>query len=307
MSKPRVLLDRPICGVAVDQGSGLGEALRRVRGAAARDDDLLTFKRMVVRGLSAEASTLLVDATYGERLLPDFDPSCERMLAYEADVYRISNDDRMTVLPDNLRISDYARLGVRVLKFFLYFGPNDDAEINSRKFELVRGIGRECAEHHVAFLFEPIVYDRAIPDEASQQYARAKPGLVEAATRIFADPSFGIDILKVEIPVNLDHVAGFGPQGTISQEEAKACFRTAFAAAGDVPLLYLSGGVSFDRFLASLRLAKDAGVNMAGFMCGRAIWSDAISIFGAAGPEAAEAWIAGEGRRRLERLREGVL
>lgn len=306
MTKPPILMDRPICGVAVDQGSGLGEALRHARGAAARDDDLLTFKRLIVRGLSAEASTLLVDATYGERLLPDFDGNCERMLAYEADVYRISNDDRMTVLPDNLSISDYARLGVRVLKFFLYFGPNDDPAVNLRKFDCVRNIGRECAEHGVTFLFEPIVYDRAIPDETSPAFARAKPGLVEAATRAFADRDFGIDILKVEIPVNLDYVEGFGQHGVMSKAEAKDLLRSAFAAADGIPILYLSAGVSFERFEAALRLARASGVEMAGFMCGRAIWSDAISVFGSDGPEAAESWIATEGRRRLAGLRESL-
>lgn len=61
---------RPIHGVAVDQGSGLATALREARGAAARDDDLFRFKQLVARTMSAEATTLLVDAQYGRALLP---------------------------------------------------------------------------------------------------------------------------------------------------------------------------------------------------------------------------------------------
>lgn len=296
---------RPIHGVAVDQGSGLGAALREARGDAARDDDLFRFKQLVARTMSTEATTLLVDAHYGRELLPAIAPTCVPMLAYEADVYKISNDDRITVLPDNLKVSDYPGLGVDVLKFFLYYGPNDDAAINERKHDLVRQIGAECREHGVSFLFEPIVYDRAIPDGASAEFAAAKPDLVERATRRFADPAFNIDILKVELPVNVNFVEGLG-EPAMSTAEAEAAFARAAEAAGDTPLLYLSAGVTFEQFEAGLKLARAAGVNMAGFMCGRAIWSDAVAVFGAEGPEAAERWMADEGLRRLRCLTKAL-
>ncbi|WP_127599291.1 tagatose 1,6-diphosphate aldolase [Nitratireductor alexandrii] len=294
-------LKKPICGVAVDQGSGLEKALREARGPAAAPDDLFRFKRLVVEALSGQATTLLVDAVHGRELLPYFAPGCEKMLAFEADVYRISNEDRITVLPDNLSVSDYPGLGVRVLKFFLYFGPRDPAEINERKFALVADIGRQCSAAGVTFLFEPIVYDRAVPDGASSDFATLKPQLVTEATRIFADSRFEIDVLKVEVPVNLNFVEGFG-EPAMSREDAEAAFRRAADAAGDIPIVYLSAGVTFEQFEGALGLARAAGVDMAGFMCGRAIWSDAIAVYGAEGPEAAEAWMRGPGRERLARL-----
>ncbi|MDB6177736.1 tagatose 1,6-diphosphate aldolase [Paracoccus sp. Z330] len=296
---------RPIHGVAVDQGSGLAAALREARGAAARDDDLFLFKQLVARTMSTEATTLLVDAQYGRALLPEIATSCLPMLAFEADVYKIVNDDRITVLPDNLQVADYPALGVDVLKFFLYYGPNDDPRINDRKHKLVQQIGEQCREHGISFLFEPIVYDRAIPDSASAEFADRKPDLVARATRIFAQPEFNIAILKVELPVNLDFVEGIGT-ARMSRNDAEAAFRNAAEAAGDVPLLYLSAGVTFEQFEAGLKLARAAGVNMAGFMCGRAIWSDAIAVFGAEGPEAAERWMADEGLRRLRLLGEAL-
>ena len=163
----------------------------------------------------------------------------------------------------------------------------------------------ECREAGVAFLFEPIVYHRRVPDTGSAEFAVLKPGLVERATRRFAAPEFGIAMLKVEIPVNLDHVADFGTP-TLSLAEAEAAYQRAAAAAGDLPILYLSAGMAFHRFEAALRLARHAGVNPAGFMCGRAIWSDAIAIFGGDGPAAAERWMASEGLRRVDRLAEAL-
>lgn len=295
------LSNGPIFGVAVDQGSGLEAAIREKRGNDARETDLFEFKKIVVETLSADATTLLVDSTLGKELLPFYDPACTRMLAYEADVYHISDDDRITRLPDNLRVSDYPGLGVEVLKFFLYYGVNDPDELNLRKADLVSSIGRECRETGVRFLFEPIVYDRQLPDTSSADFALAKPDLVRRATETFAQPGFNIDILKVEIPVNVDHIGG-----AMSEAEADEAFVRAAEAAGDIPFLYLSAGVTFEQFRDALFLSRRAGVRARGFMCGRAIWSDAIGIFGAEGSKAMDRWMRTTGRDRLAQLKEAM-
>lgn len=303
MPKQKSKTDAPIHGVAVDQGSGLAASLRQARGAAARDSDLFDFKRCVVEALSPEASMLLVDADYGRELLPYYHPACEKLLAYEADVCHIAETDRITVLPRDLSVADYAGLGVERLKFFLYYAPRGGEALNERKRALVRQIGAACAERGLAFLFEPLVYDEALSDRASLDFARFKPELVRSATETFADPSFGVDILKVEIPVNLAFVEGFG-SGEISREQALRAIREAAAAAQSIPIVYLSAGVSFEWFEASLALAREAGVQAAGFMCGRAIWQDGIEAFGRGGPAALTAWLESEGVTRLGRLKE---
>ncbi len=290
----------PIHGVAMDAGSGLAAALQQARGGSARDDDLLTFKRCVVRVLSQQASTVLVDAALGRDLLADYTPGCAPMLAYEADVYRISNDDRITVLPDNLTVADYPDLGVGDLKFFLYYAPRGDGALNQRKQDLVREIGAECARHKVGFLFEPLVYDETAV-VGTPAYAKLKPALVREATAAFASPDLAIDVLKVEIPVDLDFVDGFG-ESVMSRTEADEAFAAAAAAAGGIPLVYLSAGVSFDRFRASLAMARTAGVDYAGFMCGRAIWSDGVAIFGSGGEAALTDWLEETGVARLNEL-----
>ena len=255
--------------------------------------------------LSPDASTVLVDAHYGRELLPHYDPQCMKMLAFEADVYKISDEDRITALPDNLTVPDFPALEAGILKFFLYFGPNDAAELNERKFALVEDIGQQCKRAGITFLFEPIVYDRAIADATSAEFAKAKPGLVTQATRAFADPRFGVDILKVEIPVNFNYVEGSGTS-VLSQRDAEQAFVNAAAAAGDIPLLYLSAGVTFEQFRDALAFSRTAGVKALGFMCGRAIWSDAIGIFGADGPSAMERWMKTTGRDRLSILKEAI-
>ena len=287
-------------GVAIDAGSGLAAALREARGSAAAEDDLLTFKRCVVRALSPIASTVLVDAELGPDLLAEFAPDCVPMMAFEADVYRISNDDRITVVPDLLKVEDYPAMGVGHLKFFMYYAPRGDADLNRKKQDLVQRIGESCRANGIKFLFEPLVYhDHIAPGDAI--YARLKPELVHEATAVFADKRFCADVLKVEVPVDFDFVEGFG-ESLMSRSEAETAFRDAASAAGEIPLVYLSAGVSFERFRVSLEMARSAGVDYAGFMCGRAIWSDGVAVYGTGGEAALSGWLEETGAARLRAL-----
>ena len=296
----------PVHGVAVDAGSGLAEALRAARGPASEPGDLRRFKLAVVRALGPGATTLLLDASLGPGLLSDIPPDCEPMLAWEADVYHIRDDDRVTVPPDDLAIADFPRLGVRQLKFFMWFDPDDPTPLNARKRRLVGEVGAAARAEGLRFLMEPLVYRRNVPPGGAA-FAAIKPDLVQRATAAFADPALGVDVLKVEVPVDLDHVTGFGAPDR-SRSEALAAFRDAARPATEagIPFVYLSAGVPFDRFEASLRLAAEARTGAAGFVCGRALWNEAIPIFGRDGPEAAEAWLAGEGRARLDRLKAAL-
>lgn len=294
------LAQAPMHGVAVDAGSGLGAALQAARGACAAPDDLRYFKRAVLTGLGPGATTVLLDCEYGPGLLADYPAGCAPMLAHEADAYRISGAERITVLPDHLSIADYPALGVRQLKFFMYYAPDDDPALNERKEGLVATLGEQCRSHGLRFLMEPLVYH---PTHApgSAAFAAVKPELVRRAVQVFSDPRFFADVLKIEVPVDLAFVEGHGePQRTRAQAQA-AC-RDVATAAGAVPCVYLSAGVPFERFEAALVLAREAGAGLAGFMCGRALWSDAIGVFGAHGEAALTDWLSGVGRARLTRL-----
>lgn len=295
---------RTFHGVAVDAGSGLEATLRQARGTQATTDDLALFKRCVIEVLGSGASTALIDAQTGPDLLQYYPAGCAPTLAYEADVYHISDEDRITVLPEHLKPSDYASLGVEQLKFFIYYAPDDDASLNRRKQELVADIGQQCADLNLRYLMEPLVYHPTI-ESGTAEYARIKPDLVRRATELFAKPQFHADVLKVEVPVDLNFVEGFG-QPDRSHEEALDAFREAAAPASHLDLVYLSAGVSFEWFESSLKLASEAGVNFNGFMCGRALWSDAIEIFGSGGEAELRRWLQSTGLPRLERLKNAL-
>jgi tagatose 1,6-diphosphate aldolase len=287
-------------GVAIDQGSGLERAIAEARGTEAQPDDLLTFKRSVVEVLSPEASVVLLDAKLGQALLPSVASSCDAQLAFEDDVYSISSTDRTTRLPQNLRIDDLASMGIRRLKFFTYYAPRGSSSINAQKQALVKWLGEQCKSHQLEFLFEPLVYDEDVTDSSGAEFASLKPTLVRDAARLFSDPSFGVDVLKLEVPVNLNFVAGMATGKAVhTREQALQYFRET-GATTSLPIVYLSAGVSFAMFCESLVMARLSGSRFSGFMCGRAIWSDAIPVFGAQGETGLREWL---GRVGLDRLR----
>ena len=295
---------RTFHGVAVDAGSGLEAALKQARGTQAADGDLATFKRCVIEELGAGASTALIDAQTGPDLLQFYPRGCAPTLAYEADVYHISDQDRITVLPEHLTPADYASLGVEQLKFFIYYAPDDDPSLNRRKQALVADIGQQCVDHKLRYLMEPLVYHPTI-EPGTAEYAQIKPDLVRRATALFAEPRFHADVLKVEVPVDLNFVEGFGePQR--SRAQTLDAFRDAAAPASHLDLVYLSAGVSFEWFESSLRLASEAGVEYNGFMCGRALWSDAVAVFGKGGEDTLRCWLRDVGLKRLARLIEAT-
>ena len=289
-----------VFGIAIDAGSGLKQALKDARKAFYQENDLETFKKLIITSLGQYATTILIDSEFGPHLISKYPQQCSPMMAFEADVYHISDEDRITKLPDNIKVSDFSRLGYKVLKFFMYYAPNDNIEINEQKQKIIENIGKECVKNNISFLMEPLVYD-PIKRPGSLDYAYLKPQLVENATKTFSNPKFNINYLKVEVPVDLSFVEGFGDP-IIKQKEAIKFFKDASIAASGIPLLYLSAGVSFEWFKASLNMAIKAEVDCSGFMCGRAIWSEAIKVFGEQGEEGLKSWLNTTGQNRLNEL-----
>ena len=117
--------------------------------------------------------------------------------------------------------------------------------------------------------------------EKSFEFAKLKPKYITAYMAEFSKPRYGVDVLKVEVPVNMKFVAGtqsFGGQAAYTRKEAMEFFRSA-ASAATKPFIYLSAGVTDDVFRETLELASEAGTSFAGVLCGRATWQDGIPVY----------------------------
>ena len=162
----------------------------------------------------------------------------------------------------------------------------------------------ECAALDVPFFLEPIYYDDDIKDEL--ELARRKPANVTRYMEEFSKPRYGVDVLKVEVPVNVKYVEGmrvFGGTSAYTRQEAMNFFRES-AAAATKPFIYLSAGVSDEVFRETLELAAEAGTAFSGVLCGRATWQDGIPIYAKGGASALEEWLLGRGVQNIQALNE---
>ncbi|MCW5879836.1 MAG: tagatose 1,6-diphosphate aldolase [Anaerolineae bacterium] len=294
-----------IAALAIDQRGSLQKAIAKAKGATASDAELSEFKSLVSEVLTPYASAILLDPEYGLPAVGRRAPTAGVLLAYEKTGYDATVKGRLPDLLPEWSVGRLKAAGADVIKILLYYDPDDDARINTVKHAFIERVGAECRAHDMPFFLEPICYSDAIGDEKGLEFARAKPAKVTAYMREFSKPQYGVDVLKVEVPVNVRFVEGSAAntdgQVAYSRDEAKALFRAA-AQVARVPFIYLSAGVTDEVFRETLELAAEAGTPFSGVLCGRATWQDGIPAYGSGGAEALRAWLQDRGVQNIEAL-----
>ncbi len=295
-----------IAAAAMDQRGSLEKAISKARGSAASPDDLVDFKIAVASILTRHASAILLDPEYGLPALKARAPGTGVLLAYEKTGYDTKDDSRLPDLLPTWSVRRLVEAGASAIKILLYYNPNHPDRINDVKRAFIERVGGECAAADVPFFLEVIAYDDALGDAKGLAFAKAKPGLVTAYMKEFSLPRYGVDILKVEVPVSMSYVEGtktFGGQKAYSRAEAMKLFRDA-AAVARVPFIYLSAGVSDEVFRETIELAAEAGTPFSGVLCGRATWQDGIPVYASRGKEALAEWLQDRGVKNIKALNE---
>ena len=193
--------------------------------------------------------------------------------------------------------------GADCVKILLYYTPFDPPEINEIKHAWVERIGAECAAADVPFFLEFVGYEEG-GDEKGIEFARKKPEIVRKSMEEFSKPQYGVDVLKVEVPVNMAFVKGARSaranpptRGTRPRNISASA-----AAVAKKPFIYLSAGVSNDMFNETLDLAAEAGTNFSGVLCGRATWKDGIPVYAKQGLKALEDWLSDQGVKNIKNV-----
>lgn len=250
------------------------------------------------------ASSILLDPEYGLPAAKVKAPSAGLLLAYEETGYDASEPGR---LPDLLPIWSARRIkdeGADAVKFLLYYDADEDDEINEQKKAFVERIGSECKAEEIPYFLEILTYDKDIEDAKSKEYAEVKPRKVLEAMKEFSKDRYDVDVLKVEVPVNMNFVEGFTDDEPVyTAEEAKGYFK-AQDEATELPYIYLSAGVSSQLFRDTLVFAKEAGADFNGVLCGRATWKESVAVFANEGEAAAREWLSTQGVANIEELNQ---
>ena len=292
-----------IAAAAMDQRGSLQKALAKEKGADVDRKALEEFKILVTEVLTRHASAILLDPEFGLPASKRRAGDAGLLMAYEKTGYDKTGPGRLPDLLDQWSVKRLKEAGADCIKILLYYTPEDPQHVNDIKHAWVERIGDECRANDIPFFLEFVGYEEGA-DEKGLDFAKKKPQIVAGSMAEFTKDRYGVDVMKVEIPINMKFVEGtqaFGGQKAYSKQEALDHFRRT-AEVATKPFIYLSAGVSNAEFTESLELAAEAGTRYSGVLCGRATWKDGIPVFGKQGAKAFRDWLESEGVKNIENV-----
>ena len=291
-----------ISALAFDQRGALKRLMAQYQETEPTVEQMEELKVLVAEELTPYASSMLLDPEYGLPATKALDKNAGLLLAYEKTGYDTSSTKR---LPDCLDVWSAKRIkeqGADAVKFLLYYDVDSSDELNQQKQAYIERVGSECVAEDIPFFLEILAYDEKIADASSAEYAKVKPRKVIEAMKVFSDPRFNIDVLKVEVPVNVKYVEGFGDGEVVHTKEEAAAFFKQQDEATNLPYIYLSAGVAAKLFQETLVFAHESGANFNGVLCGRATWAGSVKDYIEQGEEAARQWLRTTGFKNIDEL-----
>ena len=200
-----------IAAAAMDQRGSLKKALGKAAGGDATDAMLEEFKSIVTAALTPHASAILLDPQWGIEASKRRSDNAGLLLAYEESGYDNTRPGRLPDLLPHWSVRRLKEAGADCVKVLIYYTPYDAAAVNHEKHAFIERIGDECRTNDIPFFLEFVGYDHEGGDEKGPAFAQRKPDVVAGSMAEFSKDRYGVDVMKVEIPVNMKFV-GRDPQ-----------------------------------------------------------------------------------------------
>jgi tagatose 1,6-diphosphate aldolase len=259
--------------VAIDQRTPLfGPIAEKRKTATAPMEDVVRVKSLLARHLSGQSSAILMDPHLAyPRSIGELAPHRGLIISHEHSETENTQGGRKTTVIPGWSVAKARRIGADAVKVLIWYRADAAPEVRAHQEAFVRAAAEECAMHDIVMLLEILVYPLPGEDPASLNPRRTQ--LVLDSIRPFCDPSFGIDIYKLEPPGPVHNVPA--PESREASEIQKAYDQMAKMVPN--PWVMLSAGAGADDFQNSLHYAYRAGAS--GYLAGRAIWSEAFDAF----------------------------
>lgn len=291
-----------IGALAIDQRGSLKKMIVAGSENNVGDEGIIRFKELVSEELTPYATSILLDPEYGLPAAKVRHSDAGLLVAYEKTGYDATTEGRLPDLLPEWSVRRLKEAGADAVKFLLYYDVDEDEKINDYKHVYMERVGSECAVEDIPFFLEIVTYDAKNDDVKSMEYAKVKPHKVIEAMREFSKPQYKVDVLKVEVPVDMQFVEGYADGETAYSKEKAAVYFKEQSEATNLPFIFLSAGVSAELFQETLTFAKKSGSTFNGVLCGRATWKNGVAQFAENGEQAGRAWLQENGRENIQRL-----
>ncbi|MFP5111503.1 tagatose-bisphosphate aldolase [Bacillaceae bacterium C204] len=288
--------------LAIDQRGSLKKMIASGCASHVGDEGIIRFKELVSEELTPFATAILLDPEYGLPAAKVRDKDSGLLVAYEKTGYDASEVGRLPDLLPEWSVKRLKKAGADAIKFLLYYDVDEDEIINNYKHVYMERVGSECTAEDLPFFLEIVSYDAENDDVKSKEFAKVKPHKVIGAMKEFSKSQYHVDVLKVEVPVDMNFVEGYTEGETVYSKEEAASFFKEQSEATDLPFIFLSAGVSAKLFQETLKFAKESGSTFNGVLCGRATWKDGVAPFAENGEQAGRDWLKDTGIRNIEEL-----
>ncbi len=274
--------------IAVDQRPPIFAALARHGErdpAQVTYDEVAAVKGALVEVLAPHATAVLLDPVWTHPHHLRSVPGRVGLLSTLEDYgFDLVDGERRSHAIAGWSVAKIRRSGAMAVKLLAWHRPDVSQATHAHQDAFVEAVGRACTEHDLPFVLELLTYPLPGEDPASADYARAKPAHVLGSLRRYADPRFGVDLMKLEFPAELRRTEGFhaGALDGVARDAvydlaAVQGFLSDLDAASPVPWVLLSAGVGPREFALNVELAIEAGAS--GVLAGRAVWYDALGAY----------------------------
>lgn len=257
---------------AVDQRPPIKGPIARHHGTdQAPWEEVARFKTLLVETLQGESTAMLLDPHFAIPMgLDTFSPTKGLIVTLEDSLFEETPGGRLSAEIDDWSVGKIKRMGGDAVKVLAWYRPDADPAVNTAQQDFTKRIGDACAKYDIPFLFELLVYPLAADAHQTTDYIEMqgkKADDVLASVEEFARPDYGVDVFKLESPINAADV----PEQHDAQ--VQAIFDEMGRLAGR-PWVMLSAGAGKPEFRNVLAHAYRAGAS--GYLAGRAIWLDAF-------------------------------
>lgn len=258
---------------AVDQGPPVKDPITAYLGIKqAPWDQIARFKGLLIEILQDESTAMLLDPHYAIPYAIDtFDPAKGLIVTLEDSLFKETGNGRLSENIDDWSVAKIKRMGGDAVKVLVWYHPDTSEAIKIAQQNYVKRIGEDCARYDIPFLLELLVYPLATDKDKRSKYIEIKGKRVDdvlGSVEEFAKPEYGVDIFKLESPVNAQDADGSAKVQALFDEMGRLAKR---------PWVMLSGGTGKVEFCKILKHAFAAGAS--GFLAGRAIWLDAFNAY----------------------------